>query len=93
MIKVPTNKLYYNIRQYYAAEVLSKELYKEIYSVNAHLNFKNWLKGQGANLIKYDFGNDVSISRITDSFGISPGYDYFEFENDQEATAFVLRWS
>lgn len=88
MILLPTDKLYYNTRTWY-----SKNFLKEgtVSSGSILYNgYRSWLLEQGAVLTKFKFKDDL---RVTDIFGVAPGYDQFEFKYEEDATAFILRWS
>lgn len=50
-------------------------------------NFKLWLLEQGA-AIEHHPGR-----LLRNSLGIAPHYDALAFENEQDATVFVLRWT
>jgi hypothetical protein len=50
--------------------------------------YSEWLKEQGAIIVTDEF---ETLLRTT--LGVAPGYDFFEFENDSDATMFVLRWA
>lgn len=50
--------------------------------------FRRWLKDQGA-----DIEMVMNQRLVRNSFGIAPRYDRLVFENDGDATMFVLRWS
>jgi len=50
-------------------------------------DFRAWLKEQGCEI-------DLSNNRLLrNSLGIAPGYDRLRFEDDRDATVFILRWS
>jgi len=50
--------------------------------------FRQWLKAQGAD-IELVMGQRL----LRNSLDIAPRYDRLVFENDGDATMFVLRWS
>lgn len=50
--------------------------------------FRQWLKDQGA-----DIEMELGYRLIRNSFGIAPHYDRLVFEDDGDATVFVLRWA
>jgi hypothetical protein len=50
--------------------------------------FRQWLKDQGAD-IELVMGQRL----LRNSLDIAPRYDRLVFENDGDATMFVLRWS
>lgn len=52
------------------------------------LAFRRWLKDQGAD-IELVMGQRL----LRNSFGIAPRYDRLVFENDEDATMFILRWA
>lgn len=49
--------------------------------------FRRWLAGQGGEIVL----NEKAYLR--NSLEIAPGYDRLKFERDEDATAFLLRWS
>ena len=86
MIRLPTDQLYYNTRIWFAANIVNSLPNDPQSWIDT---YKIWLADQGATIKK-----PQSVSpRIVDGLGISPGYDQFEFENDVDATVFILRWS
>lgn len=87
MICIPTNKLYYKIRQHYTALVTSQPI---SHPNDLYTHFRTWLKEQGVTLVAFKFKDDL---RLTDTLGVAPGYDYFQFENDQDAVMFLLKWT
>lgn len=50
--------------------------------------FRQWLKAQGAD-IELVMGQRL----LRNSLQIAPGYDRLVFENDGDATMFLLRWT
>jgi hypothetical protein len=49
--------------------------------------YKEWLAEQGCVIIH------TNDRVLRNSLGIAPWYDKFSFENPEDATMFVLRWS
>ena len=50
--------------------------------------FRRWLKEQGA-----DIELVLNQRLMRNSLGIAPHYDKLVFENEQDATMFILRWT
>lgn len=50
--------------------------------------YAKWLAEQGAVIVRPD-----KIDLLKNSLGISPTYDKFGFERQEDATLFALRWS
>lgn len=88
MILLPTNKMYYNTRTWFVNNVLT------LYDVRNNLPFykiyRDWLAEQGATLKEFKFSDNL---RVVDTFGVAPMYDQFQFDCEEDATIFVLRWS
>ena len=51
------------------------------------LEFRKWLKEQGAKIEHSPKGV------LRNSLNVSPGFDRLVFEDDRDATMFILRWS
>jgi hypothetical protein len=87
-IRIPANVIYYNTQIFFAKNILpalpnDDRAWAKGYS--------EWLKEQGAIIVE-----DPGVALITSvktSLGVAPFYDFFEFENDSDATMFVLRWA
>ena len=83
--RISTNEIYYNTAIFFAKNILpslpndDRAWAKE---------YSEWLKEQGACI----FADEVHPF-IRTALGVAPGYDFFEFEKDSDATMFVLRWS
>lgn len=83
MILLDTNELYYNTQVYFRKNLMDDlpnddDVWREEYH--------KWLKSQGAKIV-------FSKELIRNILGIAPGYDKFGFENEHDATLFVLKWS
>lgn len=83
MIFLENIELYYNTQVYFRKNLMDDlpnddKAWSKAYHA--------WLKSQGAVIVKSD------KCLIQTSLGVSPGYDKFGFENEQDATMFVLRW-
>ena len=50
--------------------------------------YRKWLAERGGQIIK---GDPRPV--IRNALDIAPGYDKFGFENEKDATIFVLKWS
>lgn len=80
-----TEDLYYNTQVYFRHHILETlpnddRVWRDEYHA--------WLKSQGAVIVK-----DHNLRVLTNSLGVSPGYDKFGFKNEQDATLFILRWA
>lgn len=51
--------------------------------------YRKWLAEQGCVIVLTKSDYEV----VRNSLGVAPGYDKFGFENEHDATIFVLRWS
>lgn len=84
MILIDTNDLYYNTQVYFRKNLMDDLPNDDkVWCEEYH----KWLKSQGAKIVfsKSDL--------IRNALGVAPGYDKFGFENEHDATLFVLRWS
>jgi len=84
MIYLETGDLYYNTQVYFRKNLMDDlpnddKAWKKAYHV--------WLKTQGAVII------NLNTPYIRNALGVAPGYDKFGFENESDATLFVLKWS
>ena len=84
MILLETNDLYYNTQVYFRKNLMDDlpnddKAWREAYHA--------WLKSQGAVIVKSE---EDLIRNVLD---VAPFYDKFGFENESDATIFVLRWS
>lgn len=84
MILLDTDELYFNTQVYFRKNLMDDlpnddKAWREAYHA--------WLKSQGAVIV------NSSGDLIRNALGIAPSYDKFGFENEHDATMFVLRWS
>lgn len=84
-VRILVGDIYYNTQIFFAKNIVptlpnDDKAWKKGYS--------DWLKEQGAIIVTFKF---ETLLRTT--LGVAPGYDFFEFEKDSDATIFVLRWS
>lgn len=84
MILLETNDLYFNTQVYFKKHLMNDlpnddKVWRESYHA--------WLKTQGAVIIK------SKKDLLSNALGVTPFYDKFGFENEHDATLFVLRWS
>lgn len=86
MILLPTDQLYYNTRVWFAANIVNSLPNDQQSWIEA---YKIWLASQGAAIKKFQSNNP----RVVDGLGIVPGYDQFEFEHEEDAVLFALRWA
>lgn len=84
MIYLETDDLYYNSQVWFAKNILPGVTNDEAAWA---FTYRKWLKEQGATLVK----NNPTL--LENSLGVSPGYDKFGFDNEQDAVMFKLRWS
>jgi hypothetical protein len=84
MIYLDTTELYYNSQVWFAKNILPTVANDEASWAFA---YRKWLKEQGATLVPYD------PPMLVNSLGVSPGYDKFEFKDEQDAVIFRLRWA
>ena len=87
MIYIETTQIYYNTRLYFRDHILDSLPNAETEWYNG---YHSWLAEQGCEIVRPDANNDL---RVVDILGVSPGYDRFGFENEQDATMFMLRWA
>lgn len=86
MILLETNDLYYNTQVYFRKNHwINMPNHERVWAERYH----KWLAEQGCAIVLTK--SDIEVVR--NSLGISPGYDKFGFENERDATMFVLRWS
>lgn len=83
MILIPTNDLYYNTQVYFRKNCMDDLPNDDKIWAKA---YREWLAEQGATIV---LAEDV----VRNALGVAPYYDKFGFENEQDATMFVLRWS
>lgn len=84
MILLETNDLYFNTQVYFRNNLMDDlpnddKVWREAYHI--------WLKSQGAVIVKSNH------NLVRNVLGVAPFNDKFGFENEQDATMFVLRWS
>jgi len=88
-VRILVGDIYYNTQIFFAKNILpalpnDDRAWAKGYS--------EWLKEQGAIIVEgrtLAGGNPL----VKTSLGVAPFYDFFEFENDSDATMFVLRWA
>jgi hypothetical protein len=83
-VRILADDIYYNTQIFFARNIVPSlpnddRAWKKKYS--------EWLKEQGASIVT------ESETLIRTTLGVAPGYDFFEFEKDSDATIFVLRWT
>jgi hypothetical protein len=84
MIYLETGDLYYNTQVYFRKNLMDDlpnddKAWKKAYHT--------WLETQGVVIVI------SSKDLIRNALGVAPGYDMFGFENEHDATMFVLKWS
>lgn len=84
MILLETKDLYYNTQVYFRKHLMDDLPNDDKAWAKA---YHAWLKTQGAVIITSH--DDV----LHNSLDVAPGYDKFGFENEHDATLFVLKWS
>jgi hypothetical protein len=84
MIFLDTNPLHYNTRFYFKENIMPNlpNNFDAWYE-----GYRSWLAEQGCEIIKHE------PKSLGDALGVSTGYDWFGFVNDQDATLFLLKWS
>jgi len=90
MTRLPTNHpVYYNSRSIFTDQNKS-HWFVSLSSARPDLSpkFRDWLQAQGCRISEPD-GDRL----VTDTLGIAPGYHWLEFDNDADATGFVLKYS
>jgi hypothetical protein len=85
MIRVKTGDIYYNTQVYFARNIIPNlpnddKVWMEQYRI--------WLAEQGARIEK---SPDKLLLR--NSLDVAPGYDQLVFDDELDATVFVLRWA
>jgi len=85
MTYLETHKLYYNTRLYFRDHIIDSLPNNETDWYNG---YRSWLAEQGCAIVRPDSDKYC----VVDVLGVAPGYDQFSFENDQDATLFLLRW-
>lgn len=90
-IRIPTNEIYYKTQTFFARNILPSLPNDDRAWAKG---YSEWLKEQGAIIVEDpgDRGHAGALPRVKTSLGVAPFYDFFEFENDSDATMFVLRW-
>jgi hypothetical protein len=93
-IRIPTNEIYYKTQTFFARNILPSLPNDDRAWAKG---YSEWLKEQGAIIVE-DPGDQEPRLRwrrplVKTSLGVAPFYDFFEFENDSDATMFVLRWA
>ena len=85
MITLETNDLYYNTQVYFRKHYIDNLPNDDkVWGQEYH----KWLAAQGAIIVK----NKQEVF-LRNSLGVAPYYDKFGFENERDATMFILRWS
>lgn len=84
MILLETNELYHNSMDYFRNNIMTElpnddRIWREVYH--------EWLQKQGAVIVKSEKGT------LANAVGVRPGFDKFGFEDECDATWFILRWS
>jgi hypothetical protein len=84
MIYLETGALYYNTQVYFR-----KNLMDDLPNDDKawQKSYHAWLETQGAVII------NLNTPYIRNALGVAPGYDKFGFENESDATLFVLKWA
>jgi hypothetical protein len=87
-IRIPTNEIYYKTQTFFARNILPSLPNDDRAWAKG---YSEWLKEQGAIIVE---GRACAgeFPLVKTSLGVAPFYDFFEFENDGDATMFVLRW-
>jgi hypothetical protein len=85
---LPTDHAYYQARNAFLNLYWTKSIGKPSYTPLVE-EFSAWLAQQGAVITKHDDKQYL----VTDSVGVSPGYDTLSFSDPAQATWFALRWS
>jgi hypothetical protein len=83
-VYVETNECYYNSQVWFAKNILPGVTNDEAAWA---FTYRKWLKEQGATIVPH------VPQMLVNSLGVSPGYDKFGFDNEQDAVMFTLRWS
>lgn len=78
---------YYNARNYWFSNHSGPVVDKHGNRQN-QIYFRNWIKNQGAEIC-----DPSDYILVYDSAGVAPGYTKLRFEDDEQATFFVLKWS
>ena len=84
MTYIETTQIYYNTRLYFRDHIMDTLPNNQ---TDWYYGYRSWLAEQGCAIVKYA-EKDLAV----DALGVSPGYDRFGFENEQDATMFMLRW-
>jgi hypothetical protein len=84
-VRILVGDIYYNTQIFFAKNILPSLPNDDCAWAK---EYRVWLKEQGAIIVTDEF---ETLLRTT--LGVAPGYDFFEFEKDSDATIFVLRWS
>lgn len=80
-------KYYYNARDYWFSNHSGPEVDRPGRLQNRKY-FRNWIQDQGAAIIT---PSDYLL--LYDRAGVAPGYSQLRFDDDEQATFFVLKWS
>lgn len=84
MIYLETEHLYYNTQVYFRKHMwVDMPNHERIWGER----YRAWLAEQGCTVV------DGHSPVLRNSLGVAPGFDYFAFENEQDAAMFALRWS
>lgn len=81
MVRLPTDRLYYNSANYFFEHHTDGVLDYELVSA-----FDQWLQSQNTFIVK------SNPNLIRNDLGIAPGFDEFGFDNEEDAIIFKLRW-
>lgn len=87
-IELANSDVYINARKYWL-----KEIYEQIWTDSHRQHeqeFIQWLADQGVEILRNRIRGTV---RVVDRFGVDPYSDEMVFDDDADATIFVLRWS
>jgi hypothetical protein len=84
-VRILVGDIYYNTQIFFAKNILPSLPNDDGAWAK---EYRVWLKEQGAIIV-----TDEVHTFIRTALGVAPGYDFFEFEKDSDATMFVLRWS
>lgn len=85
MIYVDNPELWYNLQIYFRVNIIPD---LENDDKTWSREFRRWLKEQGAD-IEFVMGRRL----LRNGLGIAPHYDRLVFDNERDATMFILRWS
>lgn len=85
---IPTNPIHYNTRKYFRENIIDtlpndEKVWATVY--------RSWLAEQGCKIVisKKNWYTHL----ISDVLDVTPGYHEFEFDKEEDALIFVLKWS